>query len=84
MLDCSDGLTSQCQGHTIRVKVKISSAFELSTKLESDNRFVFVGYHSELSQLYGMNENVKQGKLYASVDHSFDVASTAVGCKCPM
>ena len=30
MLDCSDGLTSQCQGHTVRVKVNISSA-ELST-----------------------------------------------------
>ena len=25
MLDCSDGLMSQCQGHTVRVKVKISS-----------------------------------------------------------
>ena len=31
VLDCTDGLTSQCQGHTVRVKVNISSAFEVST-----------------------------------------------------
>ena len=29
--DISDGLKSQCQGYSIRVKVKMSSAFEIST-----------------------------------------------------
>ena len=65
MLDCSGGLTSQCQGHTFRVKVKVSSAFELSTYLEFYDRCDFVGYSSELSRLYGINENATQ--LPASV-----------------
>ena len=57
MLNCSDGLTSQCQSHSFRVKVKISSAFELSTYLEFYDRCDFIGYSSELSRLYGINEN---------------------------
>ena len=72
MLDFSDGLTPPCQGHTIRVKVKISSAFELSTQLEFYNRFVLIGYHSELSRLYGINENQTQGQLSASGDQGQD------------
>ena len=68
MLDFSDDLTPPCQGHTIRVKVKISSAFELSTQLE----FVLIGYHSELSRLYGINENPTQGQLSASGDQGQD------------
>ena len=60
MLNCSDGLTSQCQSHSFRVKVKISSAFELSTYLECYDRCDFIGYSSELSRLYGINENATQ------------------------
>ena len=60
MLNCSDGLTSQCQSHSFRVKVKISSAFELSTYLEFYDRCDFIGYSSELSRLYGINENATQ------------------------
>ena len=70
MLDCSDGLTSQCQGHTVRVKVKISSACELSTYLDCYDRCVFICYSSELSRLYGINENAAQ--LPASGDQGQD------------
>ena len=60
MVGSSDGLTAQCQGHTVRVKVNISSAFVLSMQLEFYDRCVFIGYSSELSRLYGINENAKQ------------------------
>ena len=43
VLHCNHGLTSQCQDYTIIIKVIISSAFELSTKLEFYDRFVFIG-----------------------------------------
>ena len=70
MLNCSDGLTLQCQCHYFRVKVKISSAFELSTYLEFYDRCVFIVYSSELSRLYGINENATQ--LPASGDQGQD------------
>ena len=70
MLDCSGGLTSQCQGHTFIFKVKISSAFELSTYLKFYDRCVFIGYSSELSRSYGINENATQ--LPASGDQGQD------------
>ena len=60
MLNCSDGLTSQCQSHYFRVKVKISSAFELSTYLEFYDRCDFIGYSSELNRLNVVNENAAQ------------------------